>query len=554
MDALHEAVGNALEGDEAFKIVRADGDVGDLARDGRAVGHCNACVGLAERRRIVHTIADHDDLAALFVLGADERGLVLGQHLGVVFVNAGIFCNGSRGALAVAGHHDELVKTQRAQGIHNAAHLAAQRIGDADDRRERAAYGKVKVRILRGERGKFIPLIIRYGAALVLENEVVAAEDDLLTVNGAVDAVGNDVFDLGVALVVVQAAADRFVYDGVCYRVRIVLLKAGGEAEHLVLLVSAEGYDIGDLGACVGERAGFVENDGVGLGDGLKELAALDGDAVCAALAHGRKHRYRHGKLQRAGEIDHEYGKRLGRVARYQPCQRRCAEAVRHEPVGKVIRLRLGVALELFRVLDHVDDPVVAAAAEAFFDLYDALALFDDRSAVDIAADLLANGHALAGHGRLVYRRRAGNELAVKRYHAAHAHDDIVADVDVGDVFKLLGIAGLDPHLVNIQAHGARKIVNGLLVRPLLEDIADLEHEHYRRRGVGIAAQDGNGYGRCVEDGNVEPLMPQRLYAARKILRAFRNADSRAPRRRKQRLFKHPAHHDAGELILIFAV
>ena len=139
MDALHEAVGNALEGDEAFKIVRADGDVGDLARDGRAVGHCNACVGLAERRRIVHTVADHDDLAALFVLGADERGLVLGQHLGVVFVNAGIFCNGSRGALAVAGHHDELIKTQRAQGIHNAAHLAAQRIGDADDRRQNAA-------------------------------------------------------------------------------------------------------------------------------------------------------------------------------------------------------------------------------------------------------------------------------------------------------------------------------------------------------------------------------------------------------------------------------
>lgn len=60
------------------------------------------------------------------------------------------------------------------------------------------------MRILRGERGKFIPLIIRYGAALVLENEMVAAEDDLLTVNGAVDAVGNDVFDLGVALVVVQ--------------------------------------------------------------------------------------------------------------------------------------------------------------------------------------------------------------------------------------------------------------------------------------------------------------------------------------------------------------
>ena len=126
-----------------------------------------------------------------------------------------------------------------------------------------------------------------------------------------------------------------------------------------------------------------------------------------------------------------------------------------------------------------MDDPVVAAAAEAFFDPYDALALFDDRSAVDIAANLLAHGHALAGHGRLIDRRRAGNELAVKRYHAAHADDDFIADGDIGNVPELLGIAKLDPHLVNIQAHGARKIVNGLFVRPLLEDIAYLEHEHY---------------------------------------------------------------------------
>ena len=145
-----------------------------------------------------------------------------------------------------------------------------------------------------------------------------------------------------------------------------------------------------------GERAGFVEKRRCrpwrwpqGTCRPLTEMPLVP------LRAHGRKHRYRHGKLQRAGEIDHEYGKRLGRVARYQPCQRRCAEAVRHEPVGKVRRLRLGVALELFRVLDHVGRYCRSGRCRGFFStLMTHSPSFDDRSAVDIAADLLANGHA----------------------------------------------------------------------------------------------------------------------------------------------------------------
>ena len=42
-------------------------------------------------------------------------------------------------------------------------------------------------------------------------------------------------------------------------------------------LLAVEGHDLDHRGAGVGEGAGLVEDDGVGLGHGLQELAALDG-------------------------------------------------------------------------------------------------------------------------------------------------------------------------------------------------------------------------------------------------------------------------------------
>ena len=54
VDALHEAVGNALEGDEAFKIVRADGDVGDLARDGRAYDGFTVVLDSDGRQQLIY--------------------------------------------------------------------------------------------------------------------------------------------------------------------------------------------------------------------------------------------------------------------------------------------------------------------------------------------------------------------------------------------------------------------------------------------------------------------------------------------------------------------
>lgn len=47
----------------------------------------------------------------------------------------------------------------------------------------------------------------------------------------------------------------------------------------------------------MGQRAGLVKDDGIGVGQSLQILAALDRDMVAAALTHGGQHGQRHRQL-----------------------------------------------------------------------------------------------------------------------------------------------------------------------------------------------------------------------------------------------------------------
>ena len=66
-----------------------------------------------------------------------------------------------------------------------------------------------------------------------------------------------------------QAPLLRGLHNGVCHRVRVVLLEARGQTQHILFLIIGEGHDIGDLWHGVGERAGLVEDDSVCVRNGL---------------------------------------------------------------------------------------------------------------------------------------------------------------------------------------------------------------------------------------------------------------------------------------------
>ena len=113
---------------------------------------------------------------------------------------------------------------------------------------------------------------------------------------------------------------------------------------------------------------------------------------MIAGLSHGGEYGDRHRELECAGEIDHQHRQRFGHIPRQKPDQGCCAQTVRNELVRKVRRVVLRCGLELFRLLDHADDAVVAAAAGALFHADGTVALFDDGTGIDITAFRSADG------------------------------------------------------------------------------------------------------------------------------------------------------------------
>ena len=147
-------------------------------------------------------------------------------------------------------------------------------------------------------------------------------------------------------------------------------------------------------------------------------------------------------------------------------------------------------------------DAVVPASAERLFHVYNALALFHDRPGIDIAALALRRGHGLTGDGRLIDRRLARDDLAVERNEIAGAHDHPVAGLHIADGDEQLGFAGLQPYLVDVQRHRTGQIGDRLLVRPLLQNFTQPQHEHDGACGVEVAAHHRDGHGRRVEHGD----------------------------------------------------
>ena len=113
------------------------------------------------------------------------------------------------------------------------------------------------------------------------------------------------IFHARMVFLMIEAACLGFFNDSVGKRMRIVLLKAGRQPQHIVFRKAAEGDDLGYTRFGIGERTGLVENNRVRFGHRLQEAAAFDGYAVFVAFAHTRKHGNRDRELECAREIDH---------------------------------------------------------------------------------------------------------------------------------------------------------------------------------------------------------------------------------------------------------
>jgi len=104
-----------------------------------------------------------------------------------------------------------------------------------------------------------------------------------------------------------QATGGGRAQDGVGQGVLAGRLDLGGQAEHLVGLVVAQGDDVGDLWDAAGQRAGLVEHHHAQAVQGFQVGAALDEDAGAGRAGDGGDHRDRHRDQQRARAGDHQH-------------------------------------------------------------------------------------------------------------------------------------------------------------------------------------------------------------------------------------------------------
>ena len=153
------------------------------------------------------------------------------------------------------------------------------------------------------------------------------------------------------------AVATHLLHDGRRHRVRAGLLGGAGVLEHLLGGHSRlHGNDTGHFRLPHSHRAGFVEDQRVGLGQQFQVIAALDEDSIPRRRADGRREGGRRGEPDAARVVDDQHAQRAAALARHQINDQSQEKIDRNklgrEPVGDGLDVRLAMR----GLLDHVDD------------------------------------------------------------------------------------------------------------------------------------------------------------------------------------------------------
>ena len=444
----------------------------------------------------------------------DEVCLVLRQNLGAVVVHADLSRDSRRRALTVAGQHNRALNAKGTQCLHHIACFRTERVRDADNSRQLTADRQIQMRKLNRKCIVLLLLTGRNRALLILEDKVCTADNDLLVFNHAGNAVRYDILNLRVHFLVRQIALTRSADNGVRHGVREVLLQAGCNAQHVVFGATAERDNPGNNRAGMRQCAGLVKYNGICLRDSLEELAALDRDMIHACLTHGGQNRQRHSQLERTGEVNHQHGQCTGDIAGQCVAERTADQRIRHQLVRQIGGMALRSTLQLLGLLDHGNDLVVAALAGGLCDLDHAVAFLDDRAGVNLRTRTLCNRHGFSGKRRLIDHDFAFNNLTVQRDNVAHANQNTITDSDIGQRYKHLCVIGLEPYSFYVERHAACQIVNRLFMRPLLEQLANIQQEHNRACRGEVPAYHRNTDGQRVEQLNLQLSVNQALEAA----------------------------------------
>ena len=411
----------------------------------------------------------------------------------------------------VARQHQDALDTQGTQTLERLGGVGAQAVLQGDDAQQLAAQADVERGLAFGLQALDVLLVGTHVNGLVLFEEVARADHDTLALDDAGHAVGGDEVDILVREVAVAVPAGRFDH-GMSQRVEVVLFHRGGQVEHVGgVELGVEGQHVGDDQGAGGEGAGLVEDEGVGLGEALQCVTALEQHAVTAGGVHGGLEGDRGGELERAGIVGLQHGGGPLPVARYQPGAAGQTQDPGHQLVGQAVGGELGAALDLQGVLDVVGDSGAGRAGTDMLGVDADAAFLDDGAAEHVVTPLAQRRHALAGHAGFVDGGLATEHGTVNRDDGTCCTDDGIADHHLGGVDLHLLALALNPDRVGIGVQQVLEQVVGAAGDGLFQVLAQRQHEE---RGVGghlVAAGGGNGHGQRFQHVVVEPFLEQIL-------------------------------------------
>ena len=201
------------------------------------------------------------------------------------------------------------------------------------------------------------------GTVFVLKDKVGASDNHTLAIDLADDAVGNDILHLRVHLFVIQSPFPCGLDDCIGHGMREMFFQAGGQAQHIRLVLPAEGNDLRNHRAGVGQGAGFVKDHRIRLSNCFQILAALYRHMEAAGLPHGGEDSQGHCQLQGTGEVHHENRQGAGDIPGQQISEQTTRQSIRHQPVRQIGRAAFRCGFQGLRLFDHRHDLVIPAAA-----------------------------------------------------------------------------------------------------------------------------------------------------------------------------------------------
>ena len=130
----------------------------------------------------------------------------------------------------------------------------------------------------------------------------------------------------------------------------------------------------------------------------------------------------------------------------------------------------------------------------------------------------------------------------IARLHAVERHE------------RLLSVPALQPDLIDLQRHAFCQIVHGLLVRPLVQRLADAEQEAHGARRGKVPGQQRHADGDAVQNIHGESAAAQHPERAPDARRSQTGIDRSAEDQRQEELFQITAHDLHDKLLLVFPV